>query len=70
MAVVLQNVYQMQVSSLKQHKQIVKFTLHLCDLDCNLVRNNSQISEKNPVSFIFMGGGNKIATEKIIYLGR
>ena len=28
---------------------------YVCGLDCNLVRNDSQISEKNPVSGTFMG---------------
>ena len=36
-----------------------------CGLDCNLVTNDSQISEKNPVSRIFMGW-KKLTTEKHI----
>ena len=36
---------------------------YVCGLDCNLVRNDSQISEKNPVSGTFMGL-KKLTTEK------
>ena len=36
---------------------------YVCGLDCNLVRNDSQISQKNPVSHIFMGQ-KKLTTEK------
>ena len=42
--------------------------LYVCGLECNVVRNDSQISEKNPVSRIFMGSKKK-HTEKIIYGG-
>ena len=36
---------------------------YVCGLDCNLVRNDSQISEKNPVSHFFVGR-KKLTTEK------
>ena len=35
---------------------------YVCGLDCNLVRNDSPISEKNPVSRIFVGQ-KKLTTE-------
>ena len=35
---------------------------YACGQDCNLVRNDSQIREKNPVSRIFMGQ-KKLITE-------
>ena len=35
----------------------------MCGLDCNLVRSDSQISNKNPVSCIFVGQ-KKLITEK------
>ena len=31
---------------------------YVCGLDCSLVRNNPKISEKNPVSGIFVSGKN------------
>ena len=40
---------------------------YVCGLDCSLVRNNPQISEKNPVSGIFMGG-KKLTIEKKSYM--
>ena len=42
--------------------------LYVCGLDCNLVRNDSQISKKNPVSHIFVGW-KKLTTEKIHICG-
>ena len=36
---------------------------YVCGVDCNLVRNDSQIRKKNPVSCIFMSR-KKITTEK------
>ena len=51
---------------------VVKFSIYLnrhvfvmCRLDCNLVRNDSHITEKNPVSRIFMGR-KKLVIEKNI----
>ena len=35
---------------------------HVCGLDCNLGRNDSQISQKNPVSRIYVGW-KKLTTE-------
>ena len=63
-------VIEMQVSSLKQHKQILiyQFSLqiripYICSLGHNLVKNNSQISEKTPVSCIFTWVEKRIPTE-------
>ena len=42
---------------------------YVCGLDCNLLRNNSQISEKLLVSRIFVGRKNKIPLKKILYAG-
>ena len=36
---------------------------YVCGLDCNLVKNDFQISEKNPESRIFEGR-KKLTTEK------
>ena len=40
---------------------------YVCDLDCFLVRNGSQISKKNPVSHISVGRNN-FTTEKKSYM--
>ena len=42
---------------------------YVCGLDCNLVRNDSQTSEKNPVSRIFVGWKKTYHWKKIIYAG-
>ena len=59
---VLQKIFEMQVSSLKQHTLVVIYWFSLqvripygCGLDHNLVKNNSQKSKKTPVSCIFEG---------------
>ena len=41
--------------------------LYVYGLDCNLVRNDSQIKKKNPVSHIFVGR-KKLTTEKKSYM--
>ena len=62
------------VSNLKQHKQMIlyRFSLqvmpHVYGTDGNLVRNNSQMSKKNPVLCIFKGG-KKLPLTKIILAG-
>ena len=40
---------------------------YVCGVDCNLVRNDSQISEKNLVSCIFVGR-KKLTIEKKSYM--